>query len=110
MDTPGPCELTSAIRHEVDEAAERILSAAEQGLKALGACGKDRGACAQFEALFQAILEACAFHDLVGQRLSNLEGLLEGGTPPARRDSLLNGPAPPGQGLDQGLVDKILET
>ncbi|VTO17832.1 Uncharacterised protein [Brevundimonas vancanneytii] len=53
------------------------------------------------------MLEACAFQDLTGQRLSKLDSMISSvDVASAPADPLLNGPALPGEGLDQAAVDK----
>ena len=105
-------EIVSTIRREVEQAADVMLSAAEKCLRDLGAARS--GQAAAFDSIEQtlcAILEACAFQDLTGQRLSKLEAMLAvaplqdvGGDP------LLNGPALAGEGLDQAAADRLMSS
>ncbi len=87
-----------------------MLSAAEKGLRDLESARA--GQAGGFDALEQtlcAILEACAFQDLTGQRLSKLDLMIADAAPQrAPADRLLNGPALPGQGLDQAAADDLL--
>ena len=50
-------------------------------------------------------MAACAFQDLVGQRLSKVSRLVGGEAEPA--DALLNGPAAAGEGLSQAEADAL---
>ena len=96
------------IRSEVEQAADAMISAATLGLGLVTkARDGDAAALDSIEATFCAILEACAFQDLTGQRLSRLTSLGLGVT--GDRDPLLAGPANPGAGLNQALADSILQ-
>lgn len=103
-------EIIATIRREVEQAADLMLSAAEMGLRDVEAarCGQ-AAAFDRIERTLCAILEACAFQDLTGQRLSKLDGMI-GATElhAPQTDPLLNGPALTGQGLDQNAADAIL--
>lgn len=103
-----PLDILAAVRDESEAAADRILTAATTGLQDLSAL-RDGGADAldRIEAQLLHILEACAFQDIVGQRLARLETLLAA-TAPVETDPLLNGPADAGQGLDQSAADRLL--
>jgi len=96
-----------AVRHNVDAAAEAILAACERALARLHSASVARADGARdVENDLHAIFAACAFQDIVGQRLSRLEALLE------RRaawgdDPLLNGPSMTGEGLDQAAADDL---
>ena len=105
-----PREIVVAIRQEVEAAVDVILTAATEGLQALTAMRDgDAGAATRLEMGLLQILEACAFQDLTGQRLTRLDEALETGPPPPRpADPLLNGPALGGQGLDQAAADRLL--
>lgn len=99
--------LIATIRDELAAAAEALIAAAEQGLaQAARARAGDGRALDELEATLCAILEACAFQDLIGQRLTRLEGLSLGLAPPL--DPLLAGPAARGEGLDQAAADRLL--
>lgn len=103
-------ELISTIRAEIDQAADVILIASERGLHEIAAArGGEAEALESLHGIFCAMLEACAFQDLIGQRLSRLEGMLSA-TPlrAATDDPLLNGPAAPGKGLDQTAADALM--
>ena len=103
-------ELIAAVRGEMEAAADAILTAAERALEALAAA-RD-GETAALEAVEHRlcdILQACAFQDLTGQRLSRLELAVAGvESLAAPADSLLNGPALPGRGLDQAAADRLM--
>jgi len=105
-----PQAIVSMIRQEVEESVEGILTAATAGLQELSAIREvDPAAAEKLEAHLLRILESCAFQDLTGQRLDKLQNLLESGRPAASQPaSLLNGPAAPGQGLDQAAADRLL--
>ncbi len=106
-------DICRAVRDELEQATESVLSAADLGARAVRrARSGEPVALDAFEGAFCAILEACAFQDLVGQRLSQLEDLI-GETSPDRAaadDPLLNGPPPAGQGLDQAATDGLMRT
>jgi chemotaxis protein CheZ len=114
-------------------ATSDILAAAEQVQEiawTLREQGFEGEVCDILDAKATDIYTACSFQDLTGQRtrkviglLADLEGRIDamvdiwsGGEPapaaekPARADRhLLNGPALPGQGLDQGDVDTVMQ-
>jgi hypothetical protein len=103
-----PLEIVAAIRSELDAGVDQVLTEAEACLAALaevragGVAALDRlerGLC--------AIMEACAFQDLTGQRLAALVALIDPETAPPQQDALLNGPALSG-GLDQTAADHLL--
>lgn len=104
-------EVIGLIRADIEQAADAMLAAAEMGLSDIAAVRDGQTAALdRIERTLCAILEACAFQDLAGQRLSRLEGLIADvsiGPGPAG-DPLLNGPAAPGQGLDQAAADALL--
>ena len=103
-------EQIAAIRGEMEAAADLILSAAERALKALAA-SRERGAAGldEVEGDLCAILEACAFQDLTGQRLSRLElAVAESAVAVPPSNGLLNGPALPGRGVDQAAADRLM--
>jgi hypothetical protein len=109
----GAREICRAVRDELEQATDSILSAADQGARAIRrARSGEPAALSELEGVFCAILEACTFQDLVGQRLSQLEDLLgDAVTNPALAvDPLLNGPAAAGQGLDQAAADGLMRT
>lgn len=105
-------ETIDLIRGEIEAAAEVMLSAAEQGLRDLREARRSGEPILDgLEQNLRAILEASAFQDLIGQRLSQLSMLI--GSEPAggrKEDPLLNGPAAPGQGLDQAAADALFES
>ncbi len=110
MSAGGAHEIIGTIRAEVEAATDVMLSAAEKGLRDLTAARS--GQEAAFDRLEQslcAILEACAFQDITGQRLSRLEEIIGAGSaPPSGGDALLNGPALPGAGLDQAAANGLI--
>ncbi|KQS57408.1 hypothetical protein ASG17_01400 [Brevundimonas sp. Leaf363] len=105
MDAAQILARTAEIQAGLDEAAERLLDHLGRALP-----------MAQTDALkteLVAALEACAFHDLAGQRLAVFAAALMGLAREAQDDALwadplLNGPADRGQGLDQAAVDRLL--
>ncbi|MBL8772015.1 MAG: hypothetical protein JNK30_11600 [Phenylobacterium sp.] len=101
-------ELLTAIRADISLAADSLLSGAEKGLRDVQAAREGQpGALDRLEAVLCALLEACAFQDLAGQRLSKLEGCIDGDLR-SGSDPLLNGPALHGQGLDQSAIDALM--
>ena len=111
--TQSARDICRAVRDELEQATDSVLTAADQGARAIRrARGGEPAALGELESVFCAILEACAFQDLVGQRLSQLEDLV--GEAIAGRalaaDPLLNGPAAAGQGLDQAAADGLMRT
>jgi hypothetical protein len=102
-------EQIAAIRAEVEAAADEILSAAERALQELAAA-REAGAAGleAVEAQLCAILQACAFQDLTGQRLTRLEAIAAGLPAAPSSNGLLNGPALPGRGLDQAAADLLM--
>jgi hypothetical protein len=102
-------ELIAAIRAEIELAADSILSAAETGLRHLQAAREGQaGALDRIEQILCALLEACAFQDLAGQRLTNLEARISTVGPAPAGDPLLNGPAAKGQGVSQAEADALM--
>lgn len=96
------------IRTEVENAADAMLSAAMHGLALVGkARTGDQSALDELEATFCAILEACAFQDLTGQRLSRLKA--HSLRVAFSEDALLQGPASAGAGLNQDSADRLFE-
>ena len=101
--------IIAALRADIDTAAHAILSAAERGLRNVASVGAgDRSAVVDLERTLLGILEACAFQDLAGQRLSRLTAVVAAaGAVEAPHDPLLYGPALPGTGLDQEAADAL---
>lgn len=100
-------DIMAAIRRDLAAAAEGLMAASEAGLRAVAlARDGDGEALTRIEATFLAVLEACAFEDLIGQRLTRLAVAAGGRSGP--QDPLLNGPALPGQGLEQAQIDACL--
>ncbi|MDP1737920.1 MAG: hypothetical protein Q8L23_10820 [Caulobacter sp.] len=107
MDADGARRITSDIRGGVSAAADSLLSLVEQGLADLALWRQgDVAAIDRIEASFCAMLEACAFGDIVGQRLSQLDDALAQKSPAS--DPLLNGPAIAGAGIDQAAADLLM--
>lgn len=101
-------DLLAAMRADIDQTAEVLLTTAEAGLSDVAAAkAGDHDALDRLELAFTTLLEACAFHDLVGQRLTSLEAEFQGRS--AYADPLLNGPALAGEGLDQAAADALFE-
>lgn len=92
-------EEVRALRAELDAAAEALLGAAERGLAAA-----DRADLEGARQALCAVMQASSFHDLASQRLDAIARPAEGR---ASTDPLLNGPAQPGTGLDQGEADRL---
>ena len=115
MSAGEPLQIIASMRRDIELAADAMLTAAEQGLQDVRLARE--GASTAFDRLdakFYAILEACAFQDLGGQRLSQLEAALgaapQVGGPALQLDGgLLNGPAAAGGGLDQDAIDALIE-
>ncbi|AAK22576.1 hypothetical protein [Caulobacter vibrioides] len=109
-----------AARQDVEKAVERILAEAEAMLD--GDTSVERAI---------AVMEACAVHDIVGQRLTKVEALLaeldrrlarlagaaaltalpepESPSEARQRELWLNGPARPAEGLSQADADRLFE-
>tara|TARA_R110002124_G_scaffold45004_1_gene136563 strand:+ start:5425 stop:5793 length:369 start_codon:yes stop_codon:yes gene_type:complete len=107
-DTAG--EIIATIRREIEEAADVMLTSVETGLEQVAAAREgDDAALDRIQQILFAILEACAFQDLTGQRLTKLRDMLSAASFEAvEADPLLNGPALAGQGLDQASADALL--
>lgn len=106
MDAAREIEL---IRAEVEQAADALISASDRGLELVEQVRQgSTEALAGLERTFIAILEACAFQDLMGQRLSRLAAA-PGVIVRREADPLLGGPADPGAGLDQAAADALFE-
>ena len=104
--TAAVAELQAA-QIEIAEAADAILFATETSLARLAAFrAGDESALAEVERALCAILGACAFQDLSGQRLSKVEGWLSG-APTLNDDPLAQGPSLHGAGLDQDAADAL---
>jgi hypothetical protein len=100
--------ILAAVRDEVEGGADRVLSEVDGCLAALAAAraGSTEALDQLGEGLCR-IMEACAFQDLAGQRLTILACLIDPAAGPARHDPLLNGPALAG-GLAQRDADQLL--
>lgn len=103
--------IIATIRAEIDDAANRILDAAEACLAGLAAARRgETAALTGIDAELTRIMEACAFQDIVGQRLSQLVAAPGYGAPSVSAGAgLLNGPAPPGEGLNQTGIDALMQ-
>ena len=103
---PAVAEIQAA-QIEIAEAADAILFAAETSLSRLAAYrAGDAAGLVDIERALCAILGACAFQDLSGQRLSKIEGWLCGVTS-GQGDPLARGPSLHGDGLDQDAADLL---
>jgi hypothetical protein len=101
-------EELEALRSLLDDAADRIINAASDGLEQIGdARAGSGGAIDGIQQSLKVILEACSFHDLAGQRLSRLAAVDGGVVSQQAVDPLLQGPANPGEGLDQAAADAL---
>lgn len=112
MSNPEARDLIDIIRAEVEAATDALLSAAERALRDLTAARQGNPqALDRIEAALCAIMEACAFQDITGQRLNRLAGALAPGASAlsgSSPDGLLQGPASPGQGVSQSAADLIM--
>ena len=125
---PSAMNEIGMIVETTESAANQIMDAVDAILKLPAATpAEDYREIVEIKCL--SMLEACAFQDLTGQRstkivetllhiedrLGKLAGLLgeEAGEtdsaaePPAAADPLLNGPAMPGEGVDQDEIDRL---
>jgi len=93
----------AVIRDVLDTAAQTLLSLSERGLDLAQAQFVDAAA---IETTFLEVLQACAFQDLVGQRLERLAASATGQAETRADAHLLNGPA--AQGLDQAAADRLM--
>lgn len=94
----------AVIRDVLDTAAQTLLSLSERGLDLVQAPFVDAAA---IEATFLEVLQACAFQDLVGQRLDRLAASATRRVETRTDAHLLNGPA--AQGLDQAAADRLMQ-
>ncbi len=103
-----PVAIIAAVRSEVEAGVDQVLTGAETCLREME--GVRSGSAEALDRLEQAlfsIMEACAFQDLTGQRLTVLGGLVDPAPKATTADPLLNGPALTG-GLDQQAADRLL--
>lgn len=106
MDAVAIRAEVEAARVEIAMAADDILRAVDLGLaQARAARQGDPAALAALDGALCAVLQACAFQDLTGQRLAKALRLLDGGA--ADEGGLLNGPQLHGAGLDQAAADAL---
>lgn len=122
-----------AIVSTTEQATSEILAAAESVQEiawTLREQGTEASVCDQLDALMTQTYTACSFQDLTGQRIRKIVNVLNflearieamnliwgkhetaagSAEAPSMEASLLNGPALPGQGLQQFAVDEILE-
>lgn len=105
-------KIILTIRQEIEDAVDVILTAAETALKELGAAREGNRLPGEIlESRLSEILEACAFQDITGQRLSKLDAMVaDAARSVPQDDPLLNGPALAGQGLDQSAADTLMRT
>lgn len=105
----SPQDVLNSVRAEMTTAAEALLAAASAALDDLVALeAGDAAALQSVRDHLVKILETCAFQDLTGQRLGQLELLIMGQADAGAADPLLNGPAANGEGLDQEAADRLL--
>ncbi|WP_293678264.1 hypothetical protein [uncultured Phenylobacterium sp.] len=102
MDVDDRINLITA---ELQNAADQIVSSATLGLSLADQLASDEALAGPLRDVLNTILAACAFQDLAGQRLALLADALAGRLPDC--DPLVNGPAEPGQGLDQDGADAM---
>jgi chemotaxis regulatin CheY-phosphate phosphatase CheZ len=123
-----------AIVSTTEQATSEILSAAENVQEiawTLREQGTEPAVCDQLDELMTQTYSACSFQDLTGQRIRKIVNVLnflearieamnliwgkhetsaaEPAETPSMEASLLNGPALPGQGLQQFAVDELIE-
>ncbi|MDX5365548.1 MAG: protein phosphatase CheZ [Alphaproteobacteria bacterium] len=105
---------------EMEMAVDRIMSAVERIGEIDFSARADAGE--QIASCCEEIMEACCFQDITGQRLTHVMGTLgdvrkgldelAGGRQSANASpaasGLLNGPALPGDAMEQDAVDKLL--
>ena len=102
MDPSAEIEI---LGRELETAANTLLDAAERGLELVRAArAGDPAAIDGIEAALRDVLQACAFQDIAGQRLSRLTGAKVNGAV----DPQLEGPRTPEEGgLDQAAADLL---
>lgn len=90
---------------EIQCAADLVLDAAD-GVSAVAAmlATERPEIAARLDRYVAQVLQACAFRDMVGQRLARIAGRTASGDP------LANGPVNGDEALDQAAVDALLET
>ncbi|MDP2123983.1 MAG: hypothetical protein Q8J92_06335 [Parvibaculum sp.] len=107
-------------RNEMEAAVDRIMGAAER-MVAIDFSDPDAAAAVVADCCGE-LMEACSFQDITGQRIAHtietlgalaqcLDALENDNVAVgdvAEKSSLLNGPALPGNGLGQGMVDELL--
>ncbi|WP_339933114.1 hypothetical protein [uncultured Brevundimonas sp.] len=105
-------EIIANIRREIETATDTVLCSVEESLdKFPAARAGDVESLARIEQLMFTILEACAFQDLTGQRLTKLRDLLSAHPLQAvAADPLLNGPALAGEGVGQAAADSLMDS
>lgn len=95
-----------AINVDLRMAADKIMGMTLRALSLMDiVCDGEAPAAKALRFELCAILETCAFQDLTGQRLTRLSDTIAGAAPSP--DSLLNGPADAGEGLDQAAADLV---
>jgi chemotaxis regulatin CheY-phosphate phosphatase CheZ len=122
-----------AIVSTTEQATSEILASAEQVQEiawTLREQGTETAVCDRLDELMTQTYTACSFQDLTGQRIRKIVNVLNflearieamnliwgkhdsvavAGEAPSMEASLLNGPALPGQGLQQFAVDELLD-
>ncbi|MGO4410555.1 MULTISPECIES: hypothetical protein [unclassified Brevundimonas] len=102
-------EIVAAIRQDLATATEGLMAASEAGLRDVVLVRNGDGeALSRIEGGLLSVLEACSLEDIIGQRLTQLQSVsarqpVAGAVGEA--GGLQNGPARPGQGLDQTRAD-----
>ena len=96
------------IRRVLEVAVDDLLQLAEHGAALARAMAQSKTPDpGTVEPVFIGMMQACAFQDLVGQRLERLAGLLEQRKDTRPDADLLNGPTR--SGLDQGAADRLMQ-
>lgn len=113
MSASDPASILGLVHSEIEEAVAIILNEAEAALAiTAGAQPSDAETTAALNERLTNIMRACMFQDLTGQRLVIVRDMLAGHgttrTDAFAQDHLLNGPALPGDGLDQAAADALL--
>ena len=115
MDPFDPASILRLVHAEIEEAVATILTEAEAGLGLIAQTPRlrDDDAGRALSESLNAIVRACMFQDITGQRLviaaDRLARTQGAASPEADAcDPLLNGPARPGAGVDQAEVDRLL--
>lgn len=98
----GESDDIRAIREECEGAVETILGAVDRiTARAKALAETDPAASADLRSAAADIMQACAFQDLVGQRLTRLANGPE-------EDVLLSGPGGGGSGLSEAELEALM--